>query len=619
MGKIKEQFLAWQSVNPKASKAQQRNKINELKRLAATEQAEPYTPEKNVQKAIAQAEASNDPNMARLLKEMQQGRLGQEATRQGVAGLPYEERYTGVLGQPLSAEAAKQREALYPRTMQSIQQGEQFPIASSLQDASSLPGRAIESGSQALMGNGDMLSRMGEVQTGQMASDIIRDPSLIPALASGSAIAGALPKAASPALKALGYAGVGAAEQAPLSTLEQMSRSEMGMGYDPSQIGMETAIASAVGPLGPAVSKGLIGAGELAKKGLASLSNKSVDLLETVGAKELKQGIKGLFSSKVAPDETLSKIKNYGEKAEEIVGEVVGYMDNFDELYKNENAVVNDAVQSMGNIDLTDVIGELNQLKIQALPIDMKSRSVPYGFRTGKKQIDDYLENVDDIIDDITGQSTTGKSTLVRPASDVLKLRRKIDETINFNKSNYSTQHAKRIDQIGKRARGKLKTKLEDAAAATGNPEYTSAMKTYSELLDVRDRINKNILGNDQNPDKVKNFLITLGNPDKLKNNQLGKDIQRILGKDLFEEAKLLRLSKEYRDGLNVFSDHMTGKANMATNMLEGTQKIAGAVASSPIGAAPLTGGISMLQEGLKSQAPRALRPAAVKQYGDNQ
>ncbi len=294
----------------------------------------------------------------------------------------------------------------------------------------------------------------------------------------------------------------------------------------------------------------------------------------------------------------LSKIQNYGEKAEEITGEVINYLDNFDDLYRQENAVVNDAIEEMGDIDLSGVIGDLNKMKLQALPLDAqkKMKDVPIGYRTGKKAIDDYLENVDDIIDDITGQSVTGVARFNRPASEVLKLRRKIDETVNFNKSNYSTDYARKLEGIGKKARAGLKGLLEKSASETNNPEYIDAMGKMSKLSDVRDRIVKMITGKDGSQDKAKNFLISLGNPDKIDNIKLATDLEKILGKELFKDARLMRLAKEYRDGLGVFTDIQTGKSNYLQSGLEGVQKVGAMALGSPkFGGAPLTGALTGL------------------------
>jgi len=129
---VKEDFFAWKEQykadnGKKPSKAMQESKINELKRGTA----EAYTPEKNVERAIKSAESEGKPDVASMLRAMQKGKLGEKAREIGVKQTPYGERYTGMFGQPLSATEAKQREALYPRTMASMVQGSEFPVRKS--------------------------------------------------------------------------------------------------------------------------------------------------------------------------------------------------------------------------------------------------------------------------------------------------------------------------------------------------------------------------------------------------------------------------------------------------------------------------------------------------------
>ena len=614
---VREEAFNWakdlQKSGQKVTKAMLNAKIVELQEV--------YTPEKNVEKAIAYAEQSGDLTGAENLRAMQRGpeQFAAHSRKTGVAQLPLADRYN-FMGKPMGETGAKILEASFPRTAQAMASGNDFSPFSAIGDIASAPGRVLESGVQAAMGNGDFLNRMSQIDVPEIGSSIMRDPTT-PFMGMGAGLYGTLSKGASPVMKAGGLGAAGATTQAPVSMYSGMERESRGGEFGGGELGAELAISGVMGPAGPVVSKGLTKVGDVAKKTLSTLSGKSQELLETIGAKEVKQTTKEIFQRKenVKPDKTLESIKNYGDKAEEIVGDVVNYMDNFEDLYRKENHIIGDAVKEMGDIDLRPVVADLNDMKLRQLHPDLQKQfkeingmpiDIPYGYRTGRKSTDDYLEYVDNVIDDITGQSVktvdaSGKSipgvkTETRPAGEALKIRRMIDETTNFSKNNVSHGYASSLDAVSKKARTGIKNQLEQAAINTGNPEYVKSMSDFHKLLNTRDRVNKQILGKQGSQDKVKNFLLTLGNPDKLDNKILARDLEKILGKDLMEESRLLRLAKEYKNGLSVFTDLQTGKSNYLQSGLEGAQKAAAMAVGSPMVGAPLTAGISAGQEAIR-------------------
>jgi len=96
--------------------------------------------------------------------------------------------------------------------------------------------------------------------------------------------------------------------------------------------------------------------------------------------------------------------------------------------------------------------------------------------------------------------------------------------------------------------------------------------------------------------DRVNNFLLRMGNPNKIDSKTFAGKFKRLLGRDLFDDANFLRLSKEYRDALPIANDIKTGRKNWLQGFASTSLgKAATAPFSSPIIAAPLTAGLDAI------------------------
>ena len=94
-----------------------------------------------------------------------------------------------------------------------------------------------------------------------------------------------------------------------------------------------------------------------------------------------------------------------------------------------------------------------------------------------------------------------------------------------------------------------------------------------------------------------------------MQNKILAKKLERFLGKDLFEEAQLLKLSKEYNDGLSIYNESTTGRSLLAPVLGEKLAGKAGAFMGATMGspklAGPMMRGIEVAEESVDYLSPQ--------------
>lgn len=526
-------------------------------------------------------------------------------------------------------------EAVFPRTVKASRAGSNFPLASAIGDVVSYPARALTSLASLSDDNQTMNQRMAELERPDAGSfsgnliggieNIVRDPLTIPSALTGgvgiNAVRGVLPKllagaSKNPAKELVARAGLNMAEQVPYSLAEREMLKEQGV--KTGGMGLELGLAGALGASNPFMAKTAKSAGDLAKKTLSQLTQKSEDLLETVGGREIKQAVKGAFGGK--PDEQLQKITGKAQKTEEIVDDVIRYFDGFETNYRKENEIIDDAVKNMGSFNPYDLVNKMQSLKLDKRGSRSKT-PIPFGHSHESKisgtydyqnrynrEIDRAIEQTQDFISKKTNPNviagrdpskiTSGgpQPTNEIDANDLLELRRRIDASINFQKKPSDVGETRMLEDVNKKIRTMMKGDLEKRALATGNKQYITAMNRYAKLLDTRDRITNKITGKDNNADKVKNFLVSMGNPDRLENKKLARDVKTMLGPELFDKARILRLAREYNDGLSIFSDINTGASAKIANYLPPQAKMLGAMAQSPKLVAPAYSAVGGLQ-----------------------
>ena len=539
----------------------------------------------------------NDPDFMRRVEAMEES---PEAFAQSV--------------KPLGLRTA---EATFPRAMRASQEGSKFPIGSVAQDMMSYPlryGEAVINKANPFGTDESIEQRMAQESTGEFIADAMRSPyNVMPASRIGGGLASV---AKAPLQKAISYFGQGAAEQLPSAIMEQQARMEQGKGFSPTEFGAEI-VAGGVLPVGGKIAKRALfgskaysknGISEVAKSALSATSGKSKELLSYIGSDELKDGVKSLIKSNAKPSEKISKIQNYQKNAEDVVGGIIDFIDTgFKDRYIESNLGVKQALKEMGEIDVSDIVLDLNRKKKAVLdprdPLKQTNIIVPKGHTTGDEAIDVRLSNYDNIIDKLTGRNY-GEQRFTIPASQLYDIRKDIDKSINFDKTKYSTGLNKELSGIPKDVRNKLAEKLRVAGENTSFPKE---MKTFHEGINLADELSKKF-GDGSDLDKSARFLTTLGNPNKLQSKVLAKKLEKFLGKDMFEESQLLKLSKEYNDGLSVYNDINTGRSMLSPVLGEKlagkTGAFVGATLGSPKIAAPAMRGIEAVEESADYLSP---------------
>ena len=602
---VRDGLIKFKGSNPNASKDDYRREALRLEREYSTK----TSGERNIERAKQMF--AGEPTALAKLEAMQKGpeEFGREIREQAIQSTPYAERYKSrITGEPRSEFEARALEAAFPYSMEAIQQDRDFSPMAAIASGASLPGRAFESATYKLAG-GDMpfSERMAQTEGTGFVSEAIRSPYNV--MPQGRLGAGLASVGKPLAQRGLGYFAKGAAETAPSAVMEQLRRLEEGKGIDVSELGAEVALGGAIPVIGKGARKALFGSkdklkgtsvSELAKDALSIATGKSKELLDYVGGEELKTGVKRIFKD-VPDSKKIEKIKNFHEKSEEIVTGVVDYIDNqFKDRFVKANPRVQQALSEMPEIDISDIVLDLNRKKKALLdPRDKfkKGKSiVPPGHRTGDQYIDVMLAGYDNVIDKLTGRRY-GEQSFKLPANQLYDIRKDIDKGIAFDKTMFSTGAQKDVYNIPVEARRKIANKLEDAGAKTSFP---ADMKEFHTLLDLRDNISKK-LGDGSNLDKTQRFMLTLGNPSKLESKILANKLKKILGKDLFEEAQLLKLSREYKDGLGVYNDISTGRSLLGSKLGESLGGKVGAavgtVMGSPAISAPAYGLIKKAED----------------------
>lgn len=539
----------------------------------------------------------------------------------------------------------KVKNSALPNTMKSLSQGNKFPAASFVTDVVGAVPRYAEA---TLNSIGEAINpfndtqtdpweRMAQTSTGSVISDALRAPENMFAVAGLVGKAPAVAQAVIPkVVNKLGQGGLlmrtagkgltGAAEQLPYTMANQGLQMEQG-NASATNAGVELGLGAVVPVAGAALKRGYAGTpdgakeralnsiAEASKSLISRFSGKSRDLLDYYGTKGVWEGfdkLKAIDKTKFTPDKDLEAIRNYVPNALEMVDNVVEHIDTgFKNKFIESNKNVQTALSEMGELDLSDVVSELKADKSGLLHRNdpMRGQEIPFGYRTGNEAIDAKLKAYDDAIQQITGEGIDGvEPTAIMMANDAYDVRKAIDAGVSWDKSKYSTALNSEIKKIPIKARTLVSNKLKNTAQKTSYPED---MEEMSKLLDIRDEF-MNRMSNQGDADRAVNFIKTLGNTNKLENFKLAGDLKKILGEDLFEKTKILKLSQELGKGLEIYNDTRSGYANTGAILGDALCGVAGAamgaLGSSPVVAAPMTGVINATQNALFKYSPAMAR-----------
>jgi hypothetical protein len=618
---LKEDFFAWKEANPNASKEEKKAKLLEMKSIQTG----------GAQRNIARAKEMFPKD--HFIPAMEQG----------------PERFQEELKYQALPQATR---SMYPRVARSTARGESFNPVAGIADVSSGLGRLAEAGTYKLAGGEQSFpERMEQTEGTGVVTDVMRDPMLpFSAGIGGATASGAGTGLWRKGLEYLGRTGGLEAGQALGSQAEQMSKGE---DFSAGELIGETALGTAL-PFGVKASKEAIGTTkEFSKNLISEASNRTRELLDIIGARELKQSVKQKMKKageKIDPDEVLQKYSSFAENAEKTAEGIIKTVDDLDVEFAKKNTIVKEAIRNMEPVDPSQFLRTLQNSK----------HSIPRGGEANypnevkfNKMIDSYIFKVNDRIkahnpemivetlqetptgapkyNFMTGRQGT-KEVSTRgttiPASEIYDLRKEIDKSIDWNANEFSKAYYEPIQKFKKDARTFLKNTLEEKASKMGNKEYAQTMKKFHTLLGTQEKAKKLLLPRVEDlsdSDRSQKFLLQMSNPNQLAKRKWAKEFEKATGYDLLADADLLRMSREYRGALPMVNDYRTGAKNFASNFLQipVVGGAVGAVVGSPKVGASLYGamdaGEEMYSKGLAglskySPALRTVQRSAIQQ-----
>jgi len=591
-----EEFIAWRDANPQASEEEQRVKLHEVK---ATYEGG----KRNIQRA---KEMFPDD---KFIPAMEQG----------------PEQFRDELDYQKIPQTTR---SMYPRVSRSMARGEMFNPVAGITDVSSGLGRLAESASyKAQGGEQPFAERMEQTDDNlPFASQMLRDPMLPFSAATGGAPASQVGTGIyRKGLEYLGKTAMLEGGHALGSQAEQMSR---GQDFSAGEAIGEAAIATAL-PFGMKASKEAIGGSkEFAKNLISEASNRTRELLDIIGPRELKQGLKHKMKKAgetVKPDEVLQKYSSFAENAEKAAQGIIKTVDDIDITFRKNNKIVDEAISQMPPIDTKDIVGSLLSMR-KATPATEFSNMSTTGLHKSKgfKNEIAFNNQIDGLVNKIRflhkksdpnrtasimdRRSSFDAEPTTISADEFLELRREIDNTIDWDAETFSKSYRKPIQKLKKDIRTKMKNTLLDEADKIGNKGYSKAMRDLHKTIQVKEGAQRLLMPKLKDIDELdrsQKFLLQLSNPNQLAKRKWAAKFKEATGYDLLADADLLRMSREYRGTLPMVNDYRTGAKNFAANFLNIplVGGAVGAVAGSPrIGAAmygAMDAGERMYGEGL--------------------
>ncbi len=436
--------------------------------------------------------------------------------------------------------------AVFPRASEANNLGSR--VVGGMLDMASLPGRFAASGGMTPMGPN--LNNMAQVE-GQgsgvsgFVDNMARDPAMIPSMSVGGPAFGMAEKAAArflpQGLRALGATmGMGASEGALSAGIHQTDRALQGKPLQPGAAALEAA-GSTVAPFIPTmVNKGV---GRLA----SGLAGPSEEALRTYGL-GFGKGAK--------------KLAENAGKQNEIGLNLVDAIDNAHD-FMPEGKIVDDALKNMPPVNIsntiqlyTDAIAKLKKPSAGALPLPEERAAI--------KALEDDLKS-------LRGSSSKFPQTKFN-AEGVRELRKRIDATASFGDDKAQSI----VNKTRIAARTQIKNDLIDAAKASGNPEYETAMKSWSDKLQKVDQI-KALLGKggDTRELRAEGFISNLYGKNKSERQRLVGELGEIFGEDFLSQAKLAKLADELGP---------EGKPGWLPTQLNGRSALGGILGSGVVG-----------------------------------
>lgn len=387
---------------------------------------------------------------------------------------------------------------------------------------------AKESANTFTQGLGQIGKGEGQKGVEGLAEEIVRDPAnLIP-------FGGAASKG-----KVLAKVGKGALSGLGSAAVHQGENIGRGDKVDPGNASFEVVLSALLPVAGKPIKKGVEKAGQLGNKLLGATAQ------ELSGVKEEALRAFGLGFGK----EAQSIIKN-AKTEKEIANKLTDIMDNF-ENYIPEKKVVNEALQNMPPISFDKVFKTIDGAKV----LEGSESAISANKR---------LENLKGIYTNLTNENG------VLPAFQFREVRKQLDNEVDraFAKD---IGAADIFEQQAMKIRNAMKDALEESAMRSENPQYVDAMKTYSEKLNILNKL-KGILGKEANTRerRAQSFVDNLLNRNKNYAQELTQEIGDIGGADLINNAKYAQYADELgitkdRKSPSLFPVQSTGRSTLGT------------------------------------------------------
>jgi hypothetical protein len=342
-----------------------------------------------------------------------------------------------------------------------------------------------------------------------------------------------------------------------------------------------------------------------ALKGATNITGKGLELIDkTTGkvAQELTNTpeealrLAGTKEGRKALQEGANQQFNIGKK-------LVKMVDNADD-YIPEREIVNKALKEMPPINMSNILNEIDNAKVfegspSAIAANKRLdglKDIYTGLIEKKKKVDIYGDNKYELNDNNLPQNynpnalgpaskkigTTEVTTQEPIAADKYReLRKQLDYEMKsaFNKD---PGEASIFEKQAMQIRTAMKNELERSAEASGNPEYITAMKSWSDKLgkieDLKSFLGKN---STSRSNRAESFVSNLYNMNKSQQQKTLQDISEIFGNDFNKEAKTTYLAKQLGDeGKASWTPNWTtGKSLLGSEMLG---KVAGLAIGSP-------------------------------------
>lgn len=356
---------------------------------------------------------------------------------------------------------------------------------------------------------------MADTEGKGLGQRILRDPALLPGIATGGAAAAGLSRLGLSGGKLLGAAtGVGALEGAGSAAIHQADNAIQGKDVNLKdaalEVGLSAALPGAAKVVGSAVKGGVKLGNKLLGRAAEELSGVSEEALRTYGL-GMGEGAKKLQAAAGTQHQTGQKL--------------VKMLDNLDD-YLPEKDVVDQALQQMPAVNVAGTIQRLQ------------------GAKTGGALSSSRATNakIDELVSDLTGAADeTGNI----PAAKFREIRKEIDDLVGDAFGKESNKYVSAL----KEARHQMADDLATTAEASGKPEYVDAMRSMAQKLRKADDL-KAFLGKSAQTreQRAESFISTLFGKNKEERRKAVAAMGEIFGEDFLAESKLAGLAAELGD-----------------------------------------------------------------------